>query len=286
MNHFGSVSISVERELAEVAERLRRSTVEVSGAGHGRGSGVIWRSDGLIVTNAHVATSSQHTIRLADGRVFKAELLRREPTVDLAILKIAATDLHSLEVRDASSLRAGELVVAVGNPMDATGAFSVGVVLSSPEAADVLVRADIRLAPGNSGGPLADAYGRVVGINSMVVAGFGAAVTSNTVERVIAAPKRRSIGITVRQVGVRVQQMTVPGLLVVEVEERGLAHSSGVLTGDVIVRVNGKRASLPGQLAAAIQGSSDVLSLEVLRAGRLQSCELRLSSAETVAEVT
>ncbi len=192
MNPFVPVSISLGGELAEVAERLRRCAVQVRGSGPGRGSGVIWRSDGLIVTNAHVATSSRHTVELADGRVFEAELLRRDPRCDLAAFQIAASALPSAESRNASSLRTGELVLAVGNPGEATGAFTVGVVSARPKPTDVLVRADIRLAPGNSGGPLADAHGRVVGINSMIVGGFGVAVTSSAVERFIAGDKRRA----------------------------------------------------------------------------------------------
>ena len=81
------------------------------------------------------------------------------------------------------TLRAGELVLAIGNPIEADGAFTVGVVSARPGAEDVLVRADIRLAPGNSGGPLADAQGRVVGINSLVVGGFGVAISSMAVAR-------------------------------------------------------------------------------------------------------
>jgi serine protease Do len=118
-------------------------------------------------------------VELADGRIFKAELIHRDPRYDLAGLQIAASALPSAELRNASSLRTGELVLAVGNPAEATGAFTIGVVSARPKPADVLVRADIRLAPGNSGGPLADAHGRVVGINSMIVSGFGVAVTSS-----------------------------------------------------------------------------------------------------------
>jgi serine protease Do len=91
-------------------------------------------------------------------------------------------DLPFAKWRDARTLRAGELVLAVGNPMGITGASSVGVLASQPADDELFVRADIRLQPGNSGGPLADAEGRVIGINSMVVNGMGIAVSSNTVE--------------------------------------------------------------------------------------------------------
>jgi len=284
MNPFVPVSISLGGELAEVAERLRRCTVEVRGAGPGTGSGVIWRSDGLIVTNAHVATSSRHTVELADGRIFKAELIHRDPRYDLAGLQIAASALPSAESRNASSLRTGELVLAVGNPAEATGAFTVGVVSARPKPTDVLMRAFIRLAPGNSSGPLADARGRVVGINSMVVGGFGVAVTSSAVERLIVGDRRRNIGVTLRLVGLREGGVPALGLMVVELEAGGAAHLSGVLVGDVIVRVNGKSLNSPEQLSDAIQLAAHALSLDVLRGGRLEVIKFALTR-ESIAEV-
>ncbi len=283
VNQFVPVSISVGRELAAVAERLRDCTVEVLGADSGRGSGVIWQPDGLIVTNAHVANSAGQTVRLADGREFKAELVRRDPQYDLAALQIEATRLPSAQTRNASSLRVGEMVLAVGNPMDATGAFTVGLVSAVPKVDDVLMRADIRLAPGNSGGPLADVQGRVVGINSMIVGGFGVAVTAAAVEHLLAADHPRSIGVTVQPVGVHVKSLSVLGLLVVELEAGGPAHLSGVLVGDVIVRVNGAWLRSRGEFSDAIRAAANALSIDVLRAERLQPCELKLSQ-ESVAE--
>jgi serine protease Do len=285
MNPNVFASISVGEQLAEVVEQLRRCTVEVRGTGGGRGSGVIWRTDGLIVTNAHVATSSQHTVELSDGRVFKAELVRREPQYDLASFQISAIALPAAQSRKASSLRTGELVLAVGNPIEANGAFTVGVVSARPQAADVLVRADIRLAPGNSGGPLADAHGRVVGINSMVVGGFGMAVTSNAVERLIAGKARRSIGVTVQPVSLRGSGYPALGLRVIELEAGGAAQLSGVRIGDVIVRVNGKLLNSPEQLSDSIQAEAHALSLVLLREGRLEACEVMLAG-ESIAEVT
>jgi len=284
MNPFEPVSISLGGELAAVAERLRHCTVEVRGAGPGRGSGVIWRSDGLIVTNAHVATSARHTVELADGRIFEAELLRRDSRCDLAALQIAASALPSAESRNASSLRTGELVLAVGNPAEATGAFTVGVVSARPKPTDVLVRADIRLAPGNSGGPLADAHGRVVGINSMVVGGFGVALTSSAVERFFCGDKKRSIVVTLRRVRLRIGGLPAFGLMVVELEAGGAAHLSGVLVGDIIVRVNGKSLNSPEQLSDAIQAAAHAVSLEVLREGRREALEVALAW-ESIAEV-
>lgn len=284
VNQSALASISLADELAAVAERLRECTVEVRGPGPARGSGVIWRPDGLIVTNAHVATSPRASVELADGRVFDAELVRRDPRHDLAAMQIAASALPSAQVRDASSLRTGELVLAVGNPMGVTGAFAVGVVSTVPSRSDVLMRADIRLAPGNSGGPLADADGRVVGINSMVVNGFGVAVTSMAVGRFIASGSRQTIGVTVRPMRVELGNSRVIGLMVIELEAGGPAHLSGVLIGDVVVRVGGEWLHSPEQFSDAIDATARVLSLDVLRAGRLQTCEVAMVR-ESAAEV-
>ncbi len=175
-----SAGISYGYALGSVSAWLRQITVQIRGSRGARGSGVVWGSDGLIVTNAHVADAKVQTIILESGRQLKGSLLARDPRVDLAALKIAVTGLPSASIRSARGLRPGELVLALGNPFDGEGAVAVGIVHRG--AGDsACIFADIRLAPGNSGGPLADAQGNVVGVNSAVVGGLGCAVTSDTV---------------------------------------------------------------------------------------------------------
>src|SRR3954466_15093808 len=101
----------------EMAAQLRRATVQVRGRGPGGGSGVIWRTDGLIITNAHVARGPQATVELADGRKFPATVTARDERRDLAALTVAATDLPAAVIGDSDALRVGELVLAVGNPL-------------------------------------------------------------------------------------------------------------------------------------------------------------------------
>src|SRR5579871_2403935 len=117
------------RALGEVAERLRRSTVEVHlrGANAG-GSGVIASSDGRIITNAHVARANHASVRLWDGREFPATLVARDPRRDLAALQVEATGLPAASFGDSSALRVGELVVAIGNPLGFIGALTTGVI--------------------------------------------------------------------------------------------------------------------------------------------------------------
>jgi serine protease Do len=176
--------------LAELAERLRRSTVEVRTGGTGVGSGVIWTDDGLVITNAHVARAETATLVLADGRALTGRVTARDRRRDLATIAIAGgpsvAGLTPATVGHPATLRTGDLVVALGNPLGITGALAVGVV-HALEPGHVgrprWIRADIRLAPGNSGGPLADARGRVVGLNTMIANGLGIAVPVTTIAR-------------------------------------------------------------------------------------------------------
>jgi serine protease Do len=160
---------------------LRSVTVRVNGPNGSHGSGIVWRSEGLIVTNAHVASWRVHEIELANGDRLESWLVARDSKIDLAALAVGARGLSAASPRSAKSLRPGEMVIAVGNPFDGAGAICTGIVHQAVGRSPWLV-ADIRLAPGNSGGPLADAQGNVVGVNSMVIAGMGLAVTSDTVE--------------------------------------------------------------------------------------------------------
>ncbi len=181
VNPSTTAGIIIGSAVGAVAEWLRQITVRVSGSHAAQGSGVIWRSEGLIVTNAHVADSQAHEIELIDGRRLQGWLVARDRKRDLAALAVSSIRLPAASLRSARTLRAGEMVIAVGNPWDGVRAVSTGIVHHAVGNAPLLI-ADIRLAPGNSGGPLADAQGNVIGINSMVVGGFGCAITSDTVE--------------------------------------------------------------------------------------------------------
>jgi serine protease Do len=179
------------RGFGEIGERLRRSTVQVLGHGRGRGggSGVVWSSDGLIVTNAHVIAhvvrSAEAEVELWDGRRLQARVVSRDPGRDLATLRISATGLDAATPGNSDGLRPGELVIAIGNPWGFAGALSAGVIHSIGKLPGMgsqrWIRAAVQLAPGNSGGPLANAHGHVVGINTAIVNGLGVAVPGSAV---------------------------------------------------------------------------------------------------------
>ena len=179
---------ALERAVGEVAARLGRVTVHVRADGRSAGAGVVWLRDGLIVTNAHVAAGPRADVELPDGRELLARVIARDPRRDLAVLAIATSDLESALRADARGLRPGELLVALGHPFGVSYAAALGVVHRAPSAMRGpagWLHADIRLAPGNSGGPLADSSGRVVGINAMIVSGLGVAVPTHVVERFV-----------------------------------------------------------------------------------------------------
>lgn len=183
-------AVAAATDLATVVARLREITVEVRTAAQAGGAGVIWSTDGLVVTSAHVILST-HGVRgdahavLADRRRLPAALVGWDREIDLALLRVEAHDLAAAMVGEPHRLRPGELVLAVGHPFGLSGAVVMGVVHQAPARARHgglgWIQADVRLAPGNSGGPLADAQGRVIGINAMIAGGLALAVPSPTV---------------------------------------------------------------------------------------------------------
>jgi serine protease Do len=183
----------ISTQLTSIAQQLRQSTVKVRINNSTAGSGVIWNSDGLIITNAHVATNQRAVVELWDGRVVEVVRTKIDPTVDLATLKITVDNLvdnlNAATIGNVDNLRVGELVLAVGNPFGDTGVVTVGMISGLvpytsklTEKTYLSLLADITLHPGNSGGLLADCCGRVIGINTMIVYGTAVAIPVSTVE--------------------------------------------------------------------------------------------------------
>ena len=264
----------LNRDLAEVADRLRRSTVQVMAPRSGGGSGVIWRADGVIITNAHVVVrGGRARVELSDGRTFEARVTASDARRDIAALTVNATGLRPAEIRDSSTLRVGELALAAGNPLGLVGAITAGIIHDTGNArgAGRWIQADLRIAPGNSGGPLADAAGRVVGINSMIYGGLAVAVPSAAIERFLRGGDARAhLGLTTGPVAVRLRgDRPILGLMIFEVARGGAAEEGGALPGDVIVGIAGKPIDAPDSVQAAVGEAQpgDVVALDILRAG-------------------
>jgi serine protease Do len=250
----------------EVAERLRRSTVLVhrgshgSRGGSGSGSGVIWSDSGLIVTNAHVIGGSQACVQLWDGREFEAQVSERDHSRDLAALRIPAQGLPRVAIADSSRIRAGELALAIGNPLGFVGALSTGVVHAVGPVRGLgpcsWVQANVRLAPGNSGGPLANAAGDVIGINSMVAGRLALAIPSNTVSAFLQTGASAAwLGASVYPTGIPSDGKKLFGLVVLEVQEGGPAATASLLPGDILLGTEEHRFGNTADLRALLEGS-------------------------------
>ena len=174
--------------LAHVADRLHQVTVEVY-VPDGGGAGVLWAPD-LVVTNAHVARATNVRVGLADGRHAAARLVGLDRRADLALLHVPRWGRTPPHHRAADDQRGGPPLAAPGHPMGLRRTLTTGVVHALPAAGPDgrrFIHADVRLAPGNSGGPLSDATGRVVGINTMIAGGLALAIPVNEAVRFVAA---------------------------------------------------------------------------------------------------
>jgi serine protease Do len=257
--------------LGEIAERVRRYTVLVQPGGRGSGSGVIWNSDGTIITNAHVARGSRAEVTLWDGREFTAEVSARDSRRDLAALRISAANLNPASVGDSSRVRPGEVAIAVGNPLGFLGAMTMGVVHAVAPLPGIgsrkWVQADVRLAPGNSGGPLADVHGRVIGINTMVAGRLALAIPSNEVRQFLLGDTNgRWLGVSVQPVRLPRPSESRAGLVVVGIDPGSPAAQASLLPGDILLGTDEIVFSSPQNLADVLQkNSGDVLRLRFLR---------------------
>jgi S1-C subfamily serine protease len=225
----------------------------------GHGSGFIFTGDGFTLTNSHVVhEAAKVEVVLADGRHVRAERVGDDPDTDLAVLRLEGGDLPAAELGDSRALRVGELVVAIGNPYGFQHTVTAGVVSALSRAfrsvngrlIDDVIQTDAALNPGNSGGPLANGRGQVVGVNTAVILpaqGICFAVGINTAKLVVAQllsegrVRRARIGVAgqtvpLRRMAIRHHSLEVQGgILVLSVEPHSLAERAGIASGDVIV---------------------------------------------------
>ena len=256
----------------EIAERLRRSTVQVFAGenrnkARGAGSGVMWRSDGAVLTNAHVARKKVAEVELWDGRRFPARVTSRDERRDLALLRIDGSNYEAALAGDSSGVRPGELALAIGSPLGFAGALSRGVVHSVGPIAGmgkhVWIRAGLQLAPGNSGGPLANARGEVIGINTAVYNGLGLAIPSNAAAKFVQRGPRPMLGVTLRP--------EEHGLRILEIEQNGAAARASLLEGDLLLGTF-------DDLQDALDSESNVLTLKFLRTNRVRETHVDLGA--------
>jgi serine protease Do len=187
-----NITMNLNDETAAMIERVKRSVVQVRNGRMGAGAGIIWRQDGLILTNNHVISQGGHNVILSDGRQYSGQVVASAPEVDLALLQIQAQELPVALVSDSRNLRIGQLVFAVGHPWGQINYVTSGILsaIGTFETRDrrtlPYLRGDAPLAPGNSGGPLINAAGGVIGINAMIIGGDqGVAIPSQVAREFI-----------------------------------------------------------------------------------------------------
>lgn len=258
-----------------IAEALRQSTVQIqtgSAEYNGHGSGVVAGPD-QIITNAHVVSGDRIRVHSWEGKTIEAKLDKIDKRRDLALLIAPGINAVPIVLGDSSLLRPGIPVVAIGNPLGFIGALSSGVVHSigrlnvyGPNGiAGDWICADVRLAPGNSGGPLANFQGHVVGINTMIAGGgLAFAVPSRAVQRFLSrAGSPASLGVIIRPVRLRNSDT---GMLLLELVAGGAAQTASLLPGDILMSADGVRLRYPDDLQIAIeQSKGGLLHLEFYR---------------------
>ena len=271
---------------------------------HGQGSGFIVSADGLILTNAHVVRGAQEvTVKLTDRREFKAKVLGRDDKTDVAVIKINATGLPTLPLGSSQALMPGEWVMAIGSPFGFENSVTAGVVSAKgrslpDDSAVPFIQTDVAVNPGNSGGPLLNARGEVVGINSQIYSRSGGyqglsfaipiELATHVQQQLVATGKvaHARLGVTVQDVNQAfADSFKLPrpeGALVANVEAGGPAANAGLKAGDVITKVDGQPVVASGDLPAAIglAKPGDRVKLEVWRQGKAEQLTAELGGAK------
>jgi putative serine protease PepD len=292
-----SVGARQQGDVAAIYEAASPAVVSVR-TGGGSGTGFVVDADGTIVTNAHVVgDASDVQVQFADERTASATVRGVDRSSDLAVLDVDTADtgkLHALELADSTTVRTGQLAVAIGSPFGLPQTATSGIVsgtgrhIQAPDGfqIDSVIQTDAPINPGNSGGPLLDANGRVIGVNTQIQTGgngngnvgIGFAVPANTVRDVIPRLER---GETIRRPYLGVS--TAPGdggAVVREATAGGPAARAGLRAGDVIVAVGGAKVREPDDVATAIQDRrpGQTVTIEIERNGDRRTLEVELGT--------
>ena len=277
---------------------------------HGTGSGFIVSSDGYILTNAHVVSNSdQVTVRLTDRREYQAKVIGADQRTDVAVIKIEAHGLPVVKIGDANKLRPGQWVVAIGSPFGFDNSATAGIVSATARSLPSdnyvpFIQTDVAVNPGNSGGPLFNVRGEVVGINSQIFSQTGGYmglsfaipidVAVNVENQLIRTGRvvRGRIGVTIQDVTAQLAEsfgLDRPrGALVSNVEQNGPADKAGVKTGDVILAVNGQDIDRYGELSGRISNMKpgSEAQLSIWRGGKPQQIEVHIAELNEKPEKT
>ena len=267
----------------------------------GAGSGFIVTSDGYILTNTHVvANADEVTVRLTDRREFQAKVIGADERTDVAVIKINAASLPIVKLGDPSKIKPGQWVLAIGSPFGFDNSATAGIISATARSLPSdnyvpFIQTDVAVNPGNSGGPLFNLSGEVIGINSQIFSRTGGYmgvsfaipidVARNVEDQLIRTGHvvRGRIGVTIQDVNAQLAEsfgLDRPrGALVSSVEKDGPASKAGLMPGDVILAVNGRPIERYGELSgsiAAMKPGSDA-TLQVFRQGKQQQVPVKIA---------
>lgn len=274
----------------------------------GAGSGFIVSKDGRILTNNHViAQADKITVTFSDGRTAVATVIGKDPTFDIAVIKVKGSDLPTLEMGDSDKIRVGETLVAIGNTLGLglEPTVTVGVLSARNRSIhmqdfnfDGFLQTDASINPGNSGGPLLDMNGRVIGINTAIISsaqGIGFAIPINMAKQVMndivtyGKVRRGQMGVYLQPITDDIAQAfdlkSTKGALVADVVRDSPAEKAGLKRGDIITKVDGKEVEDSAKLSIAVRQhmAGDKVELEVLRSGTTKKFTVTLTEVDTSA---
>lgn len=261
----------------------------------GHGSGVIFTPDGYLLTNSHVVENSAETnVQLTDGREARATLIGKDPESDIAVLRLIGSGFAYAEIGSSSTLRVGQLVVAIGNPFGYQATVTAGIVSAlgrslrsrTGHLMDSVIQTDAPLNPGNSGGPLVDGNGRVIGVNTAIIGGaqgicfaIGIDVAMNLGAQLMRDGRVRRSRLRVAGQTIPLDRRIVRGLgrtgpnavLITEVQKEGPAHRAGVLSGDILLQFDGEELVGLDHLHKLLSGdrAQNEIPIRILRKGKI-----------------
>lgn len=300
------VTAADEQNVIRVARQVSPAVVSVERRG-GSGTGVIIRSDGIIVTNAHVVGNARSVqVRLADGRNLPGEVLGGDPDVDIAIVRVGLSDLPAAPVGDSDRLQVGQTAIAIGNPLGLERTVTRGVVsaINRPGGRiglTELIQTDAAINPGNSGGPLLDSRGNVIGINTAIIRGAGAvgavglgfavpinvAIDVATQILTVGRVQRAFLGVSYQEnnpfLAAQYRLAVDHGVILIQVGANTPAGRSGLRPGDILTEIDGDTIEIGGDLRRALRDRQPGQTVRIagFRQGSRFEIDVTLAEAPT-----